>query len=76
MTKKKRRAKKVLGPLNEPAKLKGEGEIKPPKPKLGGGRCEMCSYFSLNGKGANRGSCHRYPTVLGKWITDWCGEFK
>jgi hypothetical protein len=37
--------------------------------------CSMCEHFRINGKGAKRGRCHRYPSSTPTEINHFCGEW-
>ena len=38
--------------------------------------CLSCKYFRINGEGAKRGRCHRYPSSTPTEINHFCGEYK
>ena len=38
--------------------------------------CSACAYFEINGVGANRGRCRRYPTIIPTETKHYCGEYK
>ena len=38
--------------------------------------CVACSHFRINGLGATRGRCHRYPVFAVVEAKHFCGEFK
>ncbi len=39
-------------------------------------KCVTCKHFSINGEGATRGRCHRYPSATPTTIQHYCGEYE